>query len=234
MNGEIMPPEAQEQLGSEFSERLRKALAHDLRTPLGTIANYAAILEFHDSANKDEVRAFAVRIRLAATQMATMLQQLSLATELSKEPAQLSPVDVSGHLRALLADLNLHARFPAHGTEPAKAVPFHPGLLDFAWSSFLAMQNGEHAQAGLDVDVDVEVDDRQSTLELWVGMRPTDPPRRVGLAEFNAEHFARSAHASCFALGLAEDLIRQRGGSLELWGKPSQASSIRLTLPRER
>ena len=63
-------------------ERVRRALAHDLRTPLGTIGNYATILEYHDQAKPEEVRAFATRIRASVARTSLMLTQLTDALTL--------------------------------------------------------------------------------------------------------------------------------------------------------
>jgi len=215
-----------------FDERLRKALAHDLRTPLGTIANYAAILEFHGSANTDDVHAFAGRIRLGAGRLATMLQQMSDALAISTSAARRQEVDLSGLLRAQLSALGLQGNYPASGHEPAAPVRFDAAILGFAWRAFLSVCNEAAPLAAFDLDIDIESTAAGTWIELWIGPRPGGVPLRIGLEQFAQTCSDTTQPLACFALGLAEALIERRGGSMELWGQPGAGASLRLGLAR--
>lgn len=215
-----------------FLERLRKALAHDLRSPLGTIANYAAILEFHESANPEDVRAFAGRIRSNAARLADMLQELADATVLSERALQWTEVDASGVLRAQLAELGLHARYPARGSEPEQRVPFDAALLAFAWRAFLdnhhAVSNGD----ALDLDLAIDSDADGSTIEMWVGSQAGEGLERIDSLQYSLGVPGKAPAEPCFALGLAEELFHAHGGEFALWGRPGAVAGLRVGLPR--
>jgi hypothetical protein len=66
---------------------------------------------------------------------------------------------------------------------------------------------------------------------MWVGSRPPEAPFRVGATKFAESVLGLSAPETCFALGLAEDLIRMRGGEVGLWGRPGEGSNLRVSLP---
>src|SRR5688572_15828329 len=181
MNPATPPPENGNRT---FLERTRKALAHDLRTPLGTIVNYAVILESHESANRDEVRAFAGRIRQSATRLATMLQHMTDVTVLANKGPRFSEVEPGSLLRALLDDLDLQGHYPASGNELQGAVTFDPELLAFVWRSFLSLQNEVPRTAELNLDLEVHQDARDTAIELFVGPRPEPEQARTGFHEF--------------------------------------------------
>jgi hypothetical protein len=215
-----------------FLERVRRALAHDLRTPLGTIANYAAILEYHGDTKPADVRVFAGRIRQSAVRAAVMLQHVTDAIVLAERRSPELGVDPSGLVRALLTEMTVHVRFPAHGEEPHERLPFDPDLLAFAWRAFLAVNAESAADKSLDVDVEVEPSNGVTAVDMWIGARPSSKPEHTGSAAYTEGLETPAQPESCFALGLAEDLVQMRGGQMGLWGRPGQASNLRIVFPR--
>jgi signal transduction histidine kinase len=214
-----------------FLERVRRALAHDLRTPLGTIANYAAILEYHGDTKPADVRVFAGRIRQSAVRAAVMLQHITDAIVLAERKQAALGVDPAGLVRALLTEMNVHVRFPAHGEEPHERLALDPDLLAFAWRAFLNVNAEAAGEQTLDVDIEVVPSETATVVDMWVGRRPNETPERFGTAPFVEGAGTLTHPESCFALGLAEDLIRIRGGEMSLWGRPGQASSLRVSFP---
>lgn len=210
-----------------FAMRLRRALSHDLRTPLGTISNYAAILEFQGDSSPEEMRNFAKRIRSSAQRTAETLKDLADALALSARPAKCEDVDVSNVLRSLLAEMSVHARYPAHGTEPAVLARADGELLSYAWRAFLTTATRAETSRSLLVDLEVGDPDRTS-ITLWIG--PADRPSDGGVdaARFVTLGADSSSTNSCIALELAEALVRRRGGILELWGRPGDAAGMRI------
>ncbi len=215
-----------------FLERVRRALAHDLRTPLGTIANYAAILEYHGETKPADVRVFAGRIRQSAVRAAVMLQHITDAIGLAERRTPDLGVDPSGLVRALLTEMSVHVRFPVRGEEPHERVPFDPDLLAFAWRAFLAVNAESAGDSSLDVDIEVEPSNGVTTVDMWIGARPNASPERAGSSAYTEGIESPAQPESCFALGLAEDLIRIRGGEMGLWGRPGKASNLRIAFPR--
>jgi two-component system sensor histidine kinase MtrB len=215
-----------------FLERIRRALAHDLRTPLGTITNYAAILEYQGDSKPADVRLFAGRIRQSAVRAAMMLQHVTDAIVLSGREPTGEGVDLAGLVRSLLAETSVRARFPARGEELPERVPIDGELVAFAWRAFLAIHAEAAGDAMLDVDVEVASDAGSCTVDFSIGARPAEAPARVGASRWAESSAGTNAPEACFALGLAEDLIRMRGGDMGLWGRPGQGSSLRVSLPR--
>jgi signal transduction histidine kinase len=215
-----------------FLERVRRALAHDLRTPLGTIANYAAILEYHGETKPADVRVFAGRIRQSAVRAAVMLQHITDAILLAERRTPDLGVDPSGLVRALLTEMTVHVRFPVRGEEPHERVPFDPDLLAFAWRAFLAVNAESAGERSLDVDIEVQPSNGVTALDMWIGTRPAAAPERAGTAAYTEGVDSPAHPESCFALGLAEDLIHIRGGEMGLWGRPGQASNLRIAFPQ--
>jgi signal transduction histidine kinase len=217
-----------------FLERLRRAMAHDLRTPLGTIANYAAVLEYHGQAKPADVRVFAGRIRQSAVRAAVMLQHLTDAIQLSHGEPAIPGVDPNGLVRSLLSEIAVPVRYPAHGTQPDERVPFDPALMAFTWRAFLAVNTEVAGDTPLDLDLEILKSDDTIALDMWIGPRPDQALDLIGSSQYFEAVVDPGPQESCFALGLAEDLIRMRGGRMGLSGKPGQASSLRVSFPRER
>lgn len=215
-----------------FLERVRRALAHDLRTPLGTIANYAAILEYHGDTKPADVRVFAGRIRQSAVRAAAMLQHITDAIVLAERKPAASGFDPSGLVRALLTEMSVHVRFPARAEEPRERVDLDPDLMAFAWRAFLNVNAEAAGEQTLDVDVEVGSSSSSTVVDMWVGRRPDEAPEHSGATPFVEGAGALTHPESCFALALAEDLIKLRGGEMGLWGTPGQASSLRVSFPR--
>lgn len=210
-----------------FSTRLRRALSHDLRTPLGTISNYAAILEFQGDSSPEEMRNFAKRIRTSAQRTAETLRDLADALTLSTRPPRIEDVDPSTLLRSLLAEMSLHARYPAHGSEPPVLARADPELLNFAWRAFLTTATRADAARSLLVDLEVGGHDR-SSVSIWIGSpdRPSD--EIVDATRFGGLGPDLGSSIACIALELAEALVKRRGGVLELWGKPGDTAGLRI------
>lgn len=215
-----------------FLERIRRALAHDLRTPLGTITNYAAILEYQGDNKPTDVRLFAGRIRQSAVRAAMMLQHVTDAIVLSGRAPSREAVDVPGLVRSMLSEISVRARYPAHGEEPPERLPVDGDVLAFAWRAFLSIYAEAAGDALLDLDVEVASDGARYTLDMWIGSRPTPSPAWTGASKYTESVLGSSPPESCFALCLAEDLIRMRGGEMGLSGRPGQGSSLRVCLPR--
>jgi hypothetical protein len=204
-----------------------------LKTPLGTIANYASILEYPGDAKPDDVKTYASRIRSSAVRAAAMLQHVTEAIVLSERPPRNDDVDPNGLLRSLLSELMIDWRFPARAQEPVGRTQFDRDLLAFAWKAFLAVNLEAAPSKALDLDIGVEQTPTETFVDLYLGERSSsrseyvDPVRFAGLAP-------ASVHLeSCFALDLAEELIRLRGCTFGLSGRPGEGASLRIGARRE-
>jgi hypothetical protein len=217
-----------------FLERVRRALDHDLRTPLGTIVNYATILESQTEAKSDDVRVFAGRIRSNAVRTAKMLRHVAEALTLSERAPSEHGFDPSGLVRALVSELPLHVRFPARGVEPTDPILFDRELLAFSWRAFLAVNSEAGTRHALELDIEVHWSEIETAIDMWVGTRPAPTPAHVGSSKFAEEALEVVPPESCFALGLAEELVRRRGGDFGLWGQPGRAAGLRIAFAAKR
>ncbi|MFN0241729.1 MAG: hypothetical protein ACKVWV_02460 [Planctomycetota bacterium] len=222
-----VPPAEETRLGS-FLERVRKALSHDLRSPLGTISNYAAILEFQGDAKPDEIRSFAHRIRSSSVRAANQLGHAADALALVIREPRLESTDVGALLRKVLEEHMLLARFPARTSAHHAPVVLDAALVTFAWRAFLALMREGSAGTMLDVDLDGDGD----ALELFVGARDAQRGFTLDVASF-VDLTPEASPDSCFALALAEDLVALRGGKLSLSGNARGSAGLALELSHD-
>lgn len=211
--------------------RVRRALAHDLRTPLGTIANYAAILEAQGELKPENVRAWATRIRSNAVRVALMLQCMTDAIDLAERDATATELDPSGLVRSLLSEVGVPVRFPARGKAPLERVAVDREILTFTWRAFLAVNAEAATVKNLDLDIEVERAPGEIVMGMWVGPRIESLGRPSESATFCKEASGSTPPSSCFALSLAEEVIQRRGGRMELWGRPGQSAGLRVHFP---
>ncbi|HTF87721.1 MAG TPA: histidine kinase dimerization/phospho-acceptor domain-containing protein [Planctomycetota bacterium] len=213
-------------------ERLRKALAHDLRTPLGTIGNYATILEYHDQAKPEEVRAFAGRIRTSVVRTASMLTCMTDALTLAMRKNAKRGAEPATILRSLLSELGIHGHFAANANEPVTCLELDPDLLTFCWRAFLGITAPSAPQGGLDLDFACSVEDASVSIDLLLGAQQREPDIEcIDCSVYVLRHFDSPAQDACFAMSIAEHLVAARGGSLQIHGKAGAASRLRLRLP---
>lgn len=213
-------------------ERLRKALAHDLRTPLGTIGNYATILEYHDQAKPEEVRAFAGRIRTSVVRTASMLTCMTDALSLAMRKNAKQGAEPATILRSLLSELGIHGHFAANAEDPLKCLELDPDLLTFCWRAFLGITAPSAPQGGLELDIACSVEDGRVSVDLLLGAQhPEADVAGINCSVYVLRHFDSPAQDACFAMSIAENLVAARGGILEIHGKDGAASRLRLRLP---
>ncbi len=213
-------------------ERIRRVISHDLRTPLGTIANYAAILEFQVDGVLEDVRTFAGRIRASSMRAAGMLEwmaeALAIEVEHDSEPVE---IDAGALLQRVIAEQNLVARFPARAPASEKRIVVDVELVSFAWRAFLTVMSDACGNRSFDLDLEVRKGTPQCVLDLWVGPREEGEPAFVETTTFATPSPGAEISNACLGLALAEDLIRGRGGGLGLWGRPGASAGLRLHVP---
>jgi signal transduction histidine kinase len=214
-----------------FLERVQKSLGHDLRTPLGTIANYAGVIAANPRGEADDLRRSAQRIRANAMGVAKMLEQTLAALLLAARPSSPSQFDAAALLARIATEL-------AHGVQivgdggPGEvgAFRFDPAVVAFVWKVFVELVRVESpAMAGRAWIVRRD-EDEHASLSLSMG-RADSGAAAVPLAEFLGPEPADCAPLRSFGLALCRELVTVRGGALEVAGRAGAEVVLRLGFP---
>ncbi len=229
-----------------FMERVRATLGHDLRTPLGTIVNYATVLEMGTGLDEEELRDLPRRIRAQAMQSAEMLELLLDATLLAASVPAFTPVDPSALLQSIVADLERDASRrepipppapPAHAAHGPDTVELEPEIVRFAWRAFLLLDRSASSHPPSAAHTTVERRSDRVRLGLTV-RRPTSRPQgNDGAAPVDLDAFTRGGEVTApethrLALRLSRELVAARSGELELCGRVGADAAIYISFPR--
>lgn len=221
-----------------FLERIQKAFSHDLRTPLGTIVNYAGVLETMQEPNAEEVRDLGRRIRGNAQRVARMVQMLVVAMGHANRPLRCSSTDLAALAAAVLADAGGRANVQSIPSGVVRIVEVDAELLGFAWRAFVAVESDARGRALDELELRSEWNDGRLVVELSTrdGSTPAGADLRVPRPYVARQDYLRHnggpARLECaLGFGLAEELLASHGGEVQVWGRPASASGLRVTLP---
>lgn len=230
-----------------FMQRVSATLSHDLRTPLGTIVNYASVLEEDPELAVAGLRDVPRRIRGQAMQLAEMLQLLLDATNLAVAPTARTAVDPDALLRIVIAEfegsplVREHPAVPsdaaadaATGTAPApapRALALEPKIVAFAWRSFLGLELRLSSRALAAARVAVEVRSENLRLGLIVGHNGEADVPALAFDEFVRSGGGDVSAAHRLALRLSRDLVASRGGELSFGGRLGADAALFLEFP---
>lgn len=226
---------------ARFLERLQSSLSHDLRTPLGAIVNYGAVLESPEALGADDARDLGRRIRASAQRATRMLELTVGALTCAARPWRPTPTSLSVLLGAIAADVTGHAlansgaRAMAPNSNNGDLVDVDAEVLGYAWRAYVAVESD--ARGG--TLGDLELVSRREPERIVVELSCLDgAPAPLGsvAATPRAEYLRHSGGPdrleAGFGLALAEELVRLHGGALELAGRAGASSLLRLSLPR--
>lgn len=231
MNEHAEPHQASHLPLAVFLERIRKSFSHDLRSPLGTIVNYAAVLETYDGEKAENVRDLARRIRGNAQCAARMVQLLESAVKLasSHHPA---PTDVLALARSIVIDAGGGGQVALLSSASAPLAEIDPEVLGFAWRAYVTLESEALGKPVDDATLNVLLAPELS-LELCCGAGPSPAPpgQAVALASFLRHDGGSARIESSLGMKLAQDLITSHGGELLVWGRPGAGSGLRVRFP---
>lgn len=220
-----------------FLERIRKSFSHDLRTPLGSIVNYAAVLEASQGAEAEEVRDLGRRIRTNAQRMARMVQLLATATGLASRPLRDASTDLLTLARAVLTDTNGRGQVRlGHDARSALAV-IDAEVVGFAWRAYVAVECDALGHPVDEAELVVIKAQDDLTVELKCGAEPVTlsgpaiSEANVELPSYLRHNGGPARLESSMGLSLAQDLVVSHGGQFEVWGRPGARSGLRLRFP---
>jgi light-regulated signal transduction histidine kinase (bacteriophytochrome) len=215
-----------------FMDRLNRTLGHDLHGSLGTIVNYATVLEEDAPADADHVRFMSQRIRRHAMRTAEMLQRMLDATLLASSRPAPSRFDAVALLEPIAVEMGEAMRIVVvSGLEEGDAVEFDPAIVGFLWRVFLDFVR--LVSPGLAHEVRVARSRRDGQALFTLRMGHSDPnAAAVGLDAFLARDPNDSAPSHGFELTLCRELVAVRGGLLEFFGRAGVDVAVRLRFPQ--
>jgi signal transduction histidine kinase len=214
-----------------FLERVRKTLGHDLRTPLGTIANYAAVLAATPRSDGDHVHRLAQHIRANAMGAAKMLEQTLDALLLAARPPSPATFDASALLATIATELAHGVEIVGDGT-PAEggAFQFDPALVAFVWKIFVDLVRFESPAMACKAWIARRDEDDRAFLVLSMG-RDDGGAAALPLENFLVHEPPDAAQVRRFGLALCRELVTVRGGAFEVAGRAGAEVVLRLGFP---
>lgn len=218
----------------QFLSCIHRFFAHDLCNPLGTIVNYAAVLE---GSSHGSPRDLANRIGHSAQRASRMAQTLARAAGLAVQPPGTEPTDLAGLAAEVASSLSLPCHVEHLPSGPHTPAPVDPDLLRTVWTAYLAAARGTDEERDDELHLSVRADERarRVELELWYPS-PVDDRSRTSLLPVEPEDFLQSCRRpsrleDAFALRLSACIVACRDGSLTLWGTPGSRSKVALDFP---
>jgi len=212
------------------------ALAHDLRAPLRSIENFAALLERRSGEVLDEAsRDYLARIRAAATRMGTLLASLSELSAAQRAEPQLAPVDIS-----LLAEWALAELADTHPQRQVQAV-VQPGLVMHGDERLLRqllqqlLRNAWAFTAGV-ADARIEVSGAAEAAGQRLAVRDNgvgfDPRYAHKLFEpFQRLHVAEQGAGHGLGLAIAQAVATRHGGRVRGESAPGTGTVFTFEWP---
>jgi signal transduction histidine kinase len=217
-----------------FMRKVRATLGRELRSSLGTIVNYASVIEDDSALDRDGLRDLPRRIRVQATRSAEMLQLLLDAMLLAGSIPAYTAIDPGALLESVVAEIQSdsgvrEASLPFANT--AVPVEIEPEVLAFVWRAFLLLEHGVAARplAAARAKVERRVD--VVRIGLTLDSNPGDGTVPVDIDTFSGAGEIETPPIHAFALRLSRDLVAVRGGELDLFGRVGTDAAVFLTLP---
>ena len=234
-----------EQRVAERTSRLNEAVAeleafnysvsHDLRSPLGAIVNFAAILrEDHPQNLDDASRRYVARIQSSAAKALSMMDGLLAFSRLGREELKRAPVDVERLVRETVDELRARAPGPAPSVEIGALPPTRGDatMLGLVFSNLLG--NAFKFTRGRP-DPRVEVGALRSgrthvyfVKDNGIGFDMRFADKLFGV--FERLHASDEFEGDGVGLAIAGRIVRRHGGSIWAEGEPGRGATFFLSL----
>jgi len=225
---------------ARFLDRVRAAFSHDLRTPLGSIVNYAAVLESKAGAESEDVRDLGRRIRSNAQRASRMIQLLAGGMGLASRPLRAASTDVVALAQAVLTDTGVQGRARPGASSQDTLTEVDPEVLGFALRAYAALEHDARGKSPADVDllvrkesghvqIDVSTHGPRGAADSTTG--PNFDAGELELTQFLRHNGGADRLETSLGLKLAQDLLVSLGGDLQVYGRPGLGSGMRLRIP---
>lgn len=214
-----------------FLDRVRAALSHDLGTPLGTIANYAAILEEFDArSSATDVPDLARRVGANAQRAARMVRGIAATAALGARGWKGAPTDLRVLALAMLAEVGLRPELGgSHAAGPARPA-IDGEVVANVWRAWLGLECDARRAPLTAWALDVRAD----AGELCIGLRHGEG---TGEAEWlDAARYLRHAGGANriehgLAFQLATELVARHAGECRVRAATGHGAELELLVP---
>ena len=229
---------AEIQRSNENLEAFAYSVAHDLRTPLRSLAGFsAALTEEYADALGDTGRGYASRIEAAAEHMAALIEDiLNLATA-ARAPITIQPVDLGALAAAITADLRRQdptRRVRLTIAQPATALAdpvlirgVLQNLLDNAWKF-----TSRTPEADIEFGTTPSADPARTAFYVRDNGVGFDPAYKDKLFRpFQRLHTTTEFPGTGIGLATVRQIIRRHHGDTYADSTPGHGTTITFTLP---
>ncbi len=220
-----------------FLAKVLGALGHDLRTPLGTIVNCAAVLEGDPVPAAEEIHDLAERVRRQAKRVVDVAQLLSDALHLVVSPPETEAGDANTLLQAILDQARGGIQLvsaPPRTDDAPRAIAIDPRVVGFAVQAWLAVEGVVRPELPREAQVRVEHLDQHVRIELAFGGAGDSPDAAVPIDEYLRDVGVKVPPPRRFALEIAAAVLDCKGGALTLSGRPGRDPALRLEFAQGR
>jgi signal transduction histidine kinase len=213
------------------------SVSHDLRSPLGAIVNFAAILgEDYGSALDAAGRDHLARISRSAQSAAAMMNALLAFSRAGRQELRKSWVDVEALVQSVAAELALAAgaRKPLLVVDRLPPAFADPALLRLVFEILLSNAlkfSRERAQPR--IEVLGRADERECEYAVrddGVGFDMRHAPKLFRV--FERLHSAEEFPGDGVGLAIAARVVRRHGGRISAEAAPEKGATFRFALPR--
>lgn len=220
-----------------FLAKVVGVLGHDLRTPLGTIVNCAAVLESDPVPAHEEIRDLADRVRRQARRVVDVAQLLSDALLLVASPPMTVTGEATTLLQSIVDETNRGIRLvptPTQPDETPQVIEFDARVVAFAAQAWLAVEEVVRPELPREARLGVERRDGHVRIELAFDGAADLPVAAVPIDDYVRDVGVKIPPARRFGLEIAVALLDCGGGELTLSGKPGRGPALRLDLSQGR
>ena len=213
------------------------SVSHDLRSPLGAIVNFAAILgedygDRLDAAGRDHL----MRITRSAQGAVAMMNALLAFSRSGRQEMHKSWVDVDALARSVVAELVLTcpAAKSVRIVPPLPAVFADPSMLRLVLQNLLSNAlKFSSDRADPRIEISGRLDAREcefSVSDDGIGFDMRHAPKLFRV--FERLHSAEEFPGNGVGLAIAARIVRRHGGRISAEGAPGRGAIFRFALPR--